>query len=48
MAEAIAQITEKLKEIKIARDNFSRNDLSNEQKFLDDVSEILGKETTRL
>ena len=33
MAEAIDQITKKLKEIKIARDNFSGNDLSIEQKF---------------
>ena len=43
MAVAIDQITEKLKELKIARDNFLGNDLSIEQKFLDDVSEMLGK-----
>ena len=48
MAAAIDQITEKLKELKIARDNFLGNDLSIEQKFLDDVSEMLGKKTTRL
>ena len=35
---------EKLVETKIAQDNFFGNDLSNEQKLLNDVTEILGKE----
>ena len=44
MAQAIDLITKKLEEIKIAKDNFLGNDLSFEQKFLDDVTEMLGKE----
>ena len=44
MAQAIDLITKKLEEIKIVKDNFLGNDLSFERKFLDDVTEMLGKE----
>ena len=44
MAQAINLITKKLEEIKIAKDNFFRSDLSFERKFLDDVTEMLKKE----
>ena len=48
IVQAIDLITKKLQsikeEIKIAKDNFLGNDLSFERKFLDDVTEMLGKE----
>ena len=42
MAQAIDLITKKLEEIKIVKDNFLGNNFK--RKFLDDVTEMLGKE----